>query len=120
MRPVTTEAVKIWVPVPPSVNGLFANSAKGGRHRSKSYEKWRALAMQEVMAQRPRRVAGKVRLSIRVERQSILADVTNRIKAAEDVLVTMQIIEDDKLVESCYIEWADDLDGCEIVVTPFI
>jgi len=101
---------------PPSTNNLFATIGKK-RVRTQRYSTWWSAAGWDIRTQNPQKVAGKVKLDISVKRPRSNADVSNYIKAAEDLLVSMNVIDDDKNVEEVTVRWAD-VAGCEIIVTP--
>lgn len=107
----------IRLAMPPSTNHLFANRKKGGRFVTKEYKLWRTIAGYALLAQRPTKFKGDVILNLRFGPRIANADVTNRIKPVEDLLVTMGVIEDDRFVVSCLAAWAD-VEGCEVIVMP--
>ncbi len=39
-RPITDEAVTLYLPMPPSVNKLFRNLPNGGRAKTLAYRVW--------------------------------------------------------------------------------
>jgi crossover junction endodeoxyribonuclease RusA len=110
------------LPYPPTVNTLFANAKHGGRFKTEDYKKWQKAAGEQILAQGRKRVRGPVSLSIYVVKpDGRRRDVSNLIKAVEDILVEMQIIEDDCLVQRIAIEWADAGSfECMVVVQEFL
>jgi Holliday junction resolvase RusA-like endonuclease len=99
--------IRYQLPYPPSVNGLFFNSAKG-RGKTDGYRDWRRAAGNEIIAQGRKRIHGAASIAIyavRPDRRK--RDISNLIKAVEDLLVEMQVIEDDSLVQRLTIEWSD-------------
>lgn len=110
------------LPYPPTVNTLFANAKHGGRFKTKEYTDWRRAAGEEILAQGRKRVRGSVSLAIYVVKpDKRRRDVSNLIKAVEDLLVEMQIIEDDSLVQRVTIEWADAGSfECMVIVQDFL
>lgn len=103
----------IRLPMPPSTNNLFANGKNGGRFKTAAYKAWRTEAGYRLLAQHPEKHKGDVILAMRFGPRIANADVTNRIKAAEDLLVELRVIEDDRFVVKVSAEWAD-VQGCEI------
>ena len=112
MKPIT-------LPFPPSVNSMFANSfnkSGKGRFKSKAYKAWTKAAGQELQIQRPRRTRGNIDLNIafaasqRVHRGQKL-DISNHIKAVEDLLVQHGIIEDDSLVDGLVVYWTENIES---------
>ena len=111
---------------PPSSNGLFANvkrwSGDGdrkvpGRVKTEIYNRWRESAGWEIKAQRPEKVRGPVMIDLTVKRFSDRADIDGKIKAALDLLVWLQVIDDDRHVTEVRARWGD-VPGCTIVITP--
>lgn len=111
----------IRLPFPPSTNNLFINGSKG-RFRSQKYADWIAEAGWELARQRPLKVAGPVDLVFHFQdgRDKRKRDVTNLIKAPEDLLVKHGIIEadDNTIVRSVTAFWADTAVGVEITIIP--
>lgn len=79
---------------PPSVNGMFANSAANGRIKTAKYRAWIKGEMNALVAQRARPVPYPVSVSIELP-ATIRGDVDNRIKAVNDLLVRAGIIPND-------------------------
>ncbi len=105
-----------WVfklPVPPTTNHLFATGADGRRHVSKKYAQWMRDAKKFLTAQRrpAEPITYRVSLDIQVPRIKN-ADVSNRIKAVEDMCVKGGILKDDSLVERVSAEWIDTGPDC--------
>ena len=110
--------IVLAIPTPPSVNRAFRNVQGKGRVRSKVYTDWAKEAGWAIRAQRPGKIGGKVTLEIGVKRIAN-ADVSNRIKCLEDLLVTLGVIDDDKNVEKVSAEWRDDITGAVVTVRAF-
>jgi Holliday junction resolvase RusA-like endonuclease len=110
--------IVLHLPFPPSTNNLFINGSKG-RFRSQKYADWIAEAGWELQRQRPPKVLGPVDLVFHFQdgRDNRKRDVTNLIKAPEDLLVKHGIIEadDNTIVRSVSAYWADTAVGVEIV-----
>lgn len=102
--------------LPPSVNNLYVTIPRRGRVKSKRYRVWCDVAGFEIMAQRPKKITGRVRMSYAFGRPKgkRKADLSNLVKAIEDLLVLLGIIEDDSLVEAFDCEWRDGLQGLEV------
>lgn len=115
----TTDLLIVKLPVPPSVNELTYNrSVKGKRGRAitTKYRKWLSEADKWLMLDNPRRkrvlpLIG--RLSIEIMIPHIRGDASNRIKAAEDYLVSREITGDDKHNHKISIQFAN-VDCCII------
>jgi len=104
---------------PPSVNNLFLNVAKRGRVPTKEYKDWRDTAGKELVAQRPRRFAGPVELTVELHPPTRRAfDPDGKLKAPIDLLVTHQIIPDDsiKFVRSVTAKIVETGAPCTVIV----
>jgi Holliday junction resolvase RusA-like endonuclease len=122
------------LPLSPSTNSLFrawtpAERARGqhirsdgilkaGRPRTKGYMTWLNAAGWDLQRQKPRKITGPVSLEILVHEKS-KADLSNHVKALEDLLVRHQVIEDDskEIVRAIYTAWSSDIpNGCRVTV----
>jgi len=104
------------LPYPPSVNGLFFNASKG-RETTPSYKAWRRAAGEMILAQGRKHIHGKVSLAIAVTRPDRRKrDISNLIKAVEDLLVEMAVIDDDSLVQRLSIKWVDSGPECAVII----
>lgn len=127
MLPTTKIQQRFWLPSPPSVNALFRNAVPGvdrkaGRVPTEEYARWERQAQQELLLQRPKRLEGRVTLAFFFGARSPLADCTNYVKAPEDLLVTMGVIEGDnaKVVQGIdRIAWVPNYVGMVVHVTPY-
>ncbi len=108
------------LPYPPTTNNLFTNAVKG-RVKSLRYRKWLTVAGQNIMAQGRRRINGQVSLSIAVTKpDNRKRDLSNLIKAVEDMLVSMAVIEDDSLIQRISIQWDAGLQAeCVVLVQKY-
>lgn len=106
----------IFLPFPPSVNHLFPGKAR--RFKSRAYKDWLGEADLALFKQQPLPMfAGPVNLTFTFGRPDKRArDVTNYLKAPEDLIVTRGIIEDDSLVQKVTAEWSQDVIGVRIEV----
>ncbi len=111
--------VVISLPVPPSLNNMFFNSARAGRVRTPEYRAWIKEAGTILASQRPPQVLGKVSLLIEVQEPETKRrqDVANREKAITDLLVTHRVIEgdDQRFVREITMRWAP-VDGVRATV----
>lgn len=110
--------IRYELPFPPSVNNLFVNSPNGkGRFPSQQYKAWRKEASEMILAQGRRQMRGMVNLSIGIVKPNRRKrDISNLIKAVEDVLVEMGVIEDDSYVQKLSIQWVSDGPACAVIV----
>lgn len=111
-------AVRIELPFPPSVHGLY----RGGRWRgdiSPEYKAWRDHAGLMLNRQHVRSFDGPVRIFIRlVAPDRRKRDSDNYAKAVLDLLAARYVIEgdDSSIVRSHYVEWADEGAPCTVIV----
>jgi len=101
--------------LPPSVNGLFFNKAKG-RGKTDTYRAWLDTAGREIMAQGRKHLHGPVSLSIALVRPNKSSDLDNRLKALLDLLVSNSVIDDDSLVQRISIQWVAHGDPCVVLI----
>lgn len=110
----------IRLPFPPSTNNLFMTT-KYGRARTQKYDSWIMEAGNEILRQRPPKFTGPVVLFFHFQenrKPRRPRDVTNLIKAPEDLLVKHGIIEadDNSIVRGIEAYWADTAEGCEVTI----
>jgi Holliday junction resolvase RusA-like endonuclease len=101
----------IRLPVPPSTNHLFLNVKGKGRIVAPHYAKWRTEAGWMLKAAKPQPF-GKmhVQLGIFIPEKT-RGDLSNRIKALEDLLVTHGVIDDDRQVKRITVEYHGEPDA---------
>jgi Holliday junction resolvase RusA-like endonuclease len=105
--------------VPPSTNTLYANVAGRGRIKSERYRTWLQAAGWDMKAAKIKPFTVPVYLSITIGKLRGGSDISNRIKAVEDLLVIHGVIPDDsiKWVKGVYIRLADKpFDGFTIAI----
>ncbi len=109
----------ITLPFPPSSNNMFINTSRG-RIRSQKYADWATEAGWELTRQRPSKVLGPVNLIFEFQdgRDKRKRDVTNLIKAPEDLLVKHGIIEadDGSIVRRVEAAWSHEVEGVRVTV----
>ena len=110
--------IRYELPFPPSVNNLFINSPNGkGRFPSPQYKAWRKEAGEMIQAQGRKHMRGLVNLSIGIVKPNRRKrDISNLIKAVEDILVEMAVIEDDSFVQKLAIQWVSDGPSCSVII----
>ncbi len=109
------------LPFPPSVNALYStNKRTHRRFKSKRYEAWEEGADAWLLEQSPLpRIKGAFNAVFSFGRpDKRKRDVTNLIKAPEDLLVKHGVIEDDSLAESVLARWDKDVVGVRVEIVP--
>ena len=109
--PAEVPAFAVTLPLPPSVNNLYANKpGGGGRYRTPGYEDWIYQAGWEIARQKPRGFSGPYHLRLTLysdkcvctvvqmpdTEKLVRGDIGNRLKAVEDLLVKHRLIDDDR------------------------
>lgn len=89
-----TDPILIDLPLGPSVNNMYP-TIRGRRMKSRGYKAWLDAAGWELKAQKPGRVEGPYRLVLRLPME-LPSDISNHLKAVEDLLVTHRITPDDR------------------------
>ena len=109
--------VIVNLPFPVSTNALFSNG-KSGRFRSQRYVDWHLEAGYALMVQRPAKTKGPVMLDCLVQhpKDARKRDITNLIKAPEDLLVEHGVIEadDHTIVREVRLAWSKEVEGIQI------
>lgn len=129
--------ITLNLPRPPSMNQLWRGLTRDERNRyrqigkkpptrfrTKRYETWARAAGNEVMIQRQKRIEGPVRLVLEIgatfTKEGVLTgtrpDISNLLKATEDLLVNHGLITDDKHILHEELFWTADVAAKRIVV----
>jgi Holliday junction resolvase RusA-like endonuclease len=111
--------IVVTLPFPPSTNNLFINTSRG-RIRSSKYDEWATEAGWELTRQRPAKSVGPVSLLFEFQsnRDKRKRDITNLLKAPEDLLVKFGVIEadDNTIVKEIRARWNKDVVGVRVTV----
>lgn len=100
---MTTAALVLRLPVPPSTNNLFVARRDGkGRAKTSEYKAWVEAAGKWIMTQPRRLIDGPVRVEIEAP-VGRTRDIDNIAKPTLDLLVTMGVIQDDRYVDELRI-----------------
>lgn len=109
--------IRYELPFPPSANNLFENATKG-RRRSEHYNRWCVTAGKLIMMQGRKQILGHVALAVDlVKPDRRKRDLSNTLKAIEDLLVDMQVIGDDSLIQALSAQWVPEGVPCVVTVT---
>ncbi len=108
------------LPYPPTVNGLFVEVA-GKRIKTKPYRAWRDAAGWAIKQQQVGKVGksltGPVALLVEcVKPDGRRRDISNLLKACEDLLVEMGVIEDDQNVMDIRGRWVRQGPPCLVTI----
>lgn len=99
--------ITINIPRPPSANALW-RAVNGRNIRSQVYRSWLADAGWVVNLQKPGRIEGPYTMSVTVTRpDKRRRDLSNYLKALEDLLVHLGVITDDHLAQRITLAWSD-------------
>jgi Holliday junction resolvase RusA-like endonuclease len=109
---VLMRTASFTLPLPPSVNGMFANAGQG-RVKTKGYREWRKAASAAIIAQRCPAFTGTFRLEVRASDQGLThaRDIDNCAKATADAFVHCGIIpaDDFRHMRAVALEWDSEL-----------
>lgn len=112
--------IRLHLPFPPSVNSLYGNGgSRRGRHKTKGYESWIALASVAIKDSHRQRL-GPYSLSICLEAPDKRGrDIGNLEKAVSDLLVMHGIVKDDRYCQRLLMTWGTGLPApCVVLVQP--
>lgn len=119
-RPITNKgAVTVDLPFPPSVNNLFANGSKG-RFPTQQYRDWQTSAAWKLLADKPPRVPGPIKVSFEYEEKHGRRDLDNLLKAVLDLLVKHNIIDGDHrtVLRGITASWSNKVHGVRVTIEP--
>jgi crossover junction endodeoxyribonuclease RusA len=111
----------LFLPFPPSLNGLFKNR-KGGRVKTDPYKLWIADAQESLLKQlrHKREHVGTVSIDLTLSPPNkARRDLDNTLKAIIDFLVSNKIIQEDdsRFVRRITAEWKEEMPvGCYVTV----
>jgi Holliday junction resolvase RusA-like endonuclease len=102
------------LPLPPSVNGLYANVAGRGRVSTKALRRWRKAAYAEIAVQaHGQKIAGAFRVTILASDHELPSrrDADGLAKAVIDALVHTDVVPDDswKFMRGLSVDWTPNL-----------
>jgi crossover junction endodeoxyribonuclease RusA len=114
--------VKFDLPMPPSVNRLYANKPGIGRVKTSDYRKWIGEAGWMLIAQRNlggrfRRFKGDVAVQVQAYRPANRQrDLDNLLKAICDLLQSTSTISNDNCIVDIHAQWVDEGVPCTVTV----
>lgn len=87
--------------------------------RTDAYMAWIALALVEGRRQKPSTITGPYKLSVQAIRpDKRKRDLGNLLKATEDLLVHLGVIEDDSHAEMISMRWVTQGEGVRVRIEP--
>lgn len=105
------------IPMPPSVNALFANVPSRGRVRTRAYKTWSTEAGWQLRTQAPLpSYDGDVAVSIRFGPRDRRRDLDNLAKACLDLLTEHRVLSDDSAVVALSLAWCPETRGAAVTV----
>lgn len=109
--------VILHLPICPPLNNLFFNvpGKRGGRARTQRYRAWAQAAGWDVAQAKAKPIVGPVKIEIAVP-MGMKGDLDGRAKAALDLLVEHQVIEDDGRVHELLMRRAPELQAGRMLV----
>lgn len=113
-----SDAVRLLLPVPVSVNAIYSPRAGGGLRLSDAYSAWISEAGWRLNFQRPGRVSGNYQLTMRVPEES-RADIDNLAKGMSDLLQLHGVVSNDRLASRIVLEWQAEQPAVIVEVVPF-
>ena len=109
-RPTNENRRVYSLPIPPSVNRLYANAPGAGeghkgRRKTAAYRDWLQLAQADLLQARadvsPVPPPYGIRITLNIDRRS---DLDNRAKAILDLLQSLGVLADDRQVDQLLLE----------------
>lgn len=115
--------IELHLPLPTSANDLWKPDGRGGLCRTDAYDQWLRdagwLAKAQLIKASHRSVQGPYKLTMQAVRpDKRRRDLGNLLKATEDLLVSIRVIEDDSLSECITMRWVTVGDGIYVMVGP--
>lgn len=112
--------MKFFLPLPPSANMAYRNVPGIGRVRTKDHVVWKREAGTILRLQHRQQGSPRLpdkepyRLLVRVGMDR-RGDIMNREKLLTDLLVSLEIIPDDRWCDEYTIYRVNDIVGCEVI-----
>ena len=108
------------LPYPPSVNNLFPTGKSGRRFKSDEYSAWLEHAATCVSWKAKKVITGPYTMTATFDRPDRRArDLGNLEKAVSDLLVSLNVVKDDRHAQRITLQWgsADPVKPARVVVT---
>lgn len=91
-------ALRLTLPIPPSVNSSYANVTGRGRIATKALRDWKRDAGWRLKLQERKQFAGPFRIAIYLP-EAMRGDIDNRTKGILDLLVEHRVTPDDRFAK---------------------
>lgn len=107
--PYVEDVTRFWLPIAPTANNLYENTgpsqwAARGRRKTTGYRQWLQDAGWRIREQRVQPIPGK-RWALRIEAPvNHRRDLSNCLKATEDLIVEMGLISDDRYIDHIVLD----------------
>lgn len=117
--------IELDLPLPTSVNDLWEPNGHRGLRRTDAYMQWLQDAgwlTKGQLAKAPcRRINGPYKLILHAVRpDKRRRDLGNLLKATEDLLTALRVIEDDSYSEMIVMRWVTTGDGIHVRIEPAV
>ena len=110
--------IELNLSYPPSANSIWRRAGKH-IHLSKQYTTWKREAGWQVIAQKAGAIRGPYKIQINAVRpDKRRRDLGNLLKATEDLLVSVGVIDDDSKAEMISMRWVTTGEGIHIRIEP--
>lgn len=108
--------MRLNLPMPPSVNGLYFNVPGRGRVPSGNYQRWKDAADAALWTQKRAPIVGPVAVTVTLQAKGRF-DLDNKVKAVLDFLVRHALIADDNwdVVRRVTVQLGE-IEGCQVDV----
>jgi len=114
--------IRLEIPFPPSVNGIWRGGKAGRFYKSKHYVAWENEAGWAVKEQaRGRRITGPFTVQLQVvQPDKRRRDLDNLPKVVLDLLKNLHVTDDDSLCRKVSAEWVPSGPPCFVIVSAYV
>lgn len=101
--PYVEDVTRFWLPIAPTTNNLYANTPQG-RRKTQDYRSWLTQAGWRIRVEKVQPIPGK-RWALRIQAAvNHRRDLSNCLKATEDLIVEMNLVSDDRYIDRIVLE----------------
>lgn len=104
------QVFELELPIPPSLNAMFANARGKGRVKTREYRMWIKHAKWDVWLAtkgQHKTIEGPFDVEIECDRPNMRRDLDNIIKPLLDILVSEDVVTDDRYVKRITASWGE-------------